>query len=732
MKKTVFGAGLIVADHIFLSRGKGSKPEYLGTSGGGSVGNTLCLLSLLGHDCTVFGVVGNNSAANIIRSDFDLFGVSHSFLTKRGKPNQYVKSRQYSHIIDEKRRAHYFKRKCLKCGEVFTRDFQVAERDLTNKVKKAATVANVIHLDRANKVTIELATIGNKNNVPVTIDLGYTSFKRDEIVKELLQKSRIAKVNNKIFKQIIEAEGNRGLEIWQEFFPKMKTLVVTDGSNGAYGYYTHESRIFNFEIKAIPCKRVMDQSGAGDILMAIIISELLLGNRKKSKDDVIHSINRGQALASLNCSLFGARSLQRFFLRQDIRGKKILDIADEIVKDGEVRNSFDPNMGVPQNFSYIFRFAPETACSICGGPKRKIKKNNEMRKQSVYIRDLSQSLFVMAKSFEMSRLERGKFEDFRSEPVLFIGSGGSLSAALFGEQLLLQLYGIPSKAIAPFHLENLKVLKQDMPVCILSYGGENSDIIMGAALRISKEKIRNCLVLCGNKESKLGRIAKEMNWHFISLPGLERGFVSTVGMLAMISSLISILIPDNLIETVSKSFEHQSLNEILSKAERIAAEQSNRIDKTQKNLHMVCVASGWGMPALADFESKIVEGGICTIETAEMKNFTHGRYINTFFNRENRIMVVFESPEDKELSQFIQKKFRRYVPIIVVQTEKQGVNGALELIVKGLYLAGYIGKRKGIDIAKPQKYPPEARGLYGWEPKYRKNKEFYDLLKKVR
>lgn len=306
-----------------------------------------------------------------------------------------------------------------------------------------------------------------------------------------------------------------------------------------------------------------------------------------------------------------------------------------------------------------------------------------------------------------------------------------MSAAIFGEEILLKLGGIPSKAITPFHLENMKFFDQGTPVCILSYGGSNTDIVKGAAFRLARAKISNCLIFCGDKESDLARIANRMNWHFMLLPAQERGFVSTVGMLAMISSLISIFVPDEIIDKASKTFEYENLNGLLVQASKLATEQSNYIFANERNPHLVCVASGWGLPALTDFESKITEGGVCTIEIAEMKNFTHGRYINTFSYRKNRIMIIFQSPEDKELSQFLVKKFNRYVPVIVVKTEKNGIGGALELMVKGLFLAGKLGEKKGIDISKPHKYPPEARGLYSWEPKYRKELDISQLLETV-
>ena len=406
----------------------------------------------------------------------------------------------------------------------------------------------------------------------------------------------------------------------------------------------------------------------------------------------------------------------------------MLSIADEIVADGEAGSSFSPRLGIPEDFSYSFRFEPATDCSICGSPLRKKSKKSSVKRVPVYIADLGKSFLAMARAFELSVHKRGNYEVFRSKPVLFIGSGGSLSAAQFGEQLLLKLYGVPSKALTPFHLENLEALDEETPVCLLSYGGKNADIIAGA-LRVARANVKNCIVLCSDKNAKLARIALDRRWHLVELPGQERAFVSTVGMLAMISSLASILVPDEMVTRVSQTFEHNNLMEVLVNADKVAAELSRLVDQEPNRLHMVCLASGWGMPALSDFESKIVEGGICTIETAEMKNFTHGRYINTFYNRMNRALVIFETRQEKELSSFLQKKFERYVhPIIVVRTEKEEVSGALELMIKSLYLAWYIGKRKSRDIGSPHKYPPEARGLYGWEPEYRRGKDFNELL----
>jgi len=730
MTKTVIGAGLIAADHIFVKRKNSDAKEYLGSSGGGSVGNTLCLLSLLGHNCKAFGIVGNNSVADIIRSDFDLFDVSHSLLVKRGKPNKYVKSRQYSHIIDERRHTHSFKNECLSCGEHFTRDFQLSPRDLTDRVIRAVEDADVVHLDRANGVLLDLISHQPENTL-ASIDLSYTIFKREFIVEEILKRVHLAKINKKVFESIVGEKRDIGLQTWQTRFPQMKTVVVTDGVNGLFGYFIRNSKVTPFELEAVPSEKVVDESGAGDILMAILISELILNGRKKSREKIIHSIRRGQALAALNCTLYGARALQRVFLRQDIKNNEILSLADEILDEGWARNRFAPKMGLPNQFKYPFRFSSENSCSICGAPKGVKRNKRKETKKSVYIANLGQSLITMEQAFDMSLLKRDELQNFRGTPILFIGSGGSLSAATFGEYLVLKSYGIPSKAVSPYQFENFEVLELSTPVCLLSYGGNNPDIL-GASLRLAKDHSKNCVVMCGDKNSKLFKIAEKKGWQTIKLPGQEkRAFVSTVGMLAMISSLTALLVPEDSIRLVRRFFEFENLRGVIQRAEKISIEQSNLIAKNipKNKLHLVCVASGWGMPALTDFESKIVEGGVCTIEVSEMKNFTHGRYINTFYYRDNRAMIIFESPEERELSLFLQKKFKRYIhPTLVVKTEYTGVLGAIELMIKSLYLAWYIGEKRGIDIASPRKYPPEARGLYGWEPSYRKGQKFEKLM----
>ena len=82
---------------------------------------------------------------------------------------------------------------------------------------------------------------------------------------------------------------------------------------------------------------------------------------------------------------------------------------------------------------------------------------------------------------------------------------------------------------------------------------------------------------------------------------------------------------------------------------------------------------------------------------------------------------MFSTPKDEEFVSFLTKKLRRYIRHGIIRTEYSGIIGSLELIIQSIFLAWYLGQIAEKNILKP-KFPREARGLYGWEPSWRKNR----------
>lgn len=731
MTKSVLGAGMVAVDHIFLSsKNRGdAKPEYMGSSGGGTIPNTMCLLSLLGYKTHIFGLVGNDLGEKIVKEELRLFGVDHDNLVKREECKRIISTRQFSHLILPNG-FHSFKKQCLSCKASFDREYQISKSDLTERAKRAeirAEQVDLLILDRANKATLELARKAKINKRKIAYDLSFTSYgKYRERTESILRLCNLVKINRKTFQRIMGTADNTAIMQWRENYPDTDYLIVTDGANGVFGFANVNSEKAIFRRKAIRCDHVRDASGAGDILFGMVVSEVLLGEPLTSLSDFEARIDRGQALASLNCALYGARALQRVYLNQKVSPEEILESANCIIDKGSSGNSFSPRIGLPKPTLPPYKLANRTECKICGGFSNLRRELSKPTSTLFSMRD-SESLtrlpWTMRCSFNTGKTYRNTISDLIGKSALMVGSGGSFTASNFGEALYLHSLGKLSKAMTPYEFEGLKTIDNETVVWFISHGGGNTDIL-GAALHAQNLNHCQCVILTGNKNSKLAEIAKDNNWIRILVPSEERDFVSVIGLLSQLSALCGLLATNEELKSLEIFFSDDNIRKRFSSSmremQRIAYDMALN-PQTVGNMHIVAFARGWGWPALVDLESKIVEGGICTIEMSELKNFTHGRYIN-LFDRPNRRAVLLETPKDKELVEYLYKRFQKgNVPAFVLGTEEVGVIGAVDLSIKTLFLTWYLGQIAKKYILRPH-FPFQAKGLYSWEPSDRKGR----------
>ncbi len=720
----------MAVDHIFLSVDDNKRPreyQYLGSSGGGTVSNILTMLSLLGHKTTIFGITGNDIGQRIVREDFLSFDVNYDLLVQRGNRTDIKTTRQYSHRILQNGK-HYFDTSCLNCGNKFTIDYQMSKKDLSNKVIETAKNKELI-IDRANSITIQLSQNAINNNKKIIYNFDFDIYGRyNQNNETLLGLCDVVKTNDYTIKKFINKDEGIPEEILEKY-PKINHLFVTNGEKGVYGFSKIGGREFIFNQPSTSCKKVRDSGGSGDIFLSVLISELIGKNNNKRHEDFIQLVNKAQALASLNCTLYGARSLQHFFLKENIKGNEILSIALDILTKGSVDNPFSPYIGLSSSYTKPYRLSRLSECNVCGSFDTKQKEKISQRQQRLKKYNLHKSLetapWTMISSYNIGKTMREAFSEVQDNGAYFIGSGGSLSAGVFAETIIQRYYNKLAKSISPYELESYQTINPSIPVCYISHGGNNSDIL-GSALWAKKHlNVKKGICLLGNRNSKLAENAKEYGWHSVFVPFKERYFVSLVGYLSQVSAFCGLLAPNNKLNELDDFFSERTLipsfNYYTRSMFNLAASISPNTNSMQQK-HIVGLARGWGWPALFDFESKIVEGGVCTIELSELKNYTHGRYINSFgaYNRKNRVALTFEMPEDQELSKFINHKFGKYIAHKTVRTEQKEILGSLELILQSILLAWYIGQIAKKNILKP-KFPREARGLYGWEPEWRKN-----------
>lgn len=729
--KPVLGAGLVAVDHIFLARETGrsiKKFDYLASSGGGTVSNILCMLSLLDFPSSIFGITGNDYAERIVKEDFKLFKIN-DYLSKRGNKNEKINTRQFSHKIYLDG-AHKFENACSTCGFKFVKEFQMTEKDVSNKIKKLAYNSDLI-IDRANHATLKMAEICKTNNKnKIIFDYGYNIFGSNEKNNlALTSKSNVVKINERIFQKIMGSCDEKGINKWIEKFPSNEFLFITRAEKGVIGFGTIGNKKEFFNSSAIYCHNLKDSSGAGDIFLSVMSSFILKNKEFTDIHEFLHKINISQTLASLNCTLYGARALQRYLVYQNLNSNKIFKISEEILEKGKIEPFIPPTSGLPLDKLKQYLFSTTNLCNSCGNflPVKITEK--EKRKHKIILFSLHKSLiqapWTMISSYEIGKNQRNNLDDFLKLEPIFIGSGGSYSASIFGEIALLKTLQKLSKTMTPFELESFDKLDENKSIWFISHGGSNTDIL-GAALWAKKElKIKNGLIITGDKYSKLAQIALANNWKTIHIPSKERNFVSVIGYLSQISVICGMISSGKELEKLNLFFSEPNLillfnyysKRMLGLAYEIAQDE-----KVFENLHLIGLARGWGWPALIDFESKIVEGGICTIEISELKNYTHGRVINSLGskNRKNKRVIILSTPKDEEFVSFLSTKFRNHIKNYIIKTENEGIVGSLELIIQCLFLAWYLGKIAKKNILRPI-FPPEARGLYGWEPSWRKD-----------
>ncbi len=730
MVKVILGSGLVAVDHIFLAsalKQSNSNFTYIGSAGGGTIANTLCFLSLLGHKTHVFSLVGNDLGERIVKEDFRFFNVNYDNLVQRGDRKDLRFTRQFTHLIFPNGK-HKFSTTCPNCGTNFEREYQISEKDVTKKLRELAEKTDLLVLDRANEAALLLANLVKQKGGKVAYDLSFTSYgKPQDTLEKILKVSNLVKVNHRTFSKMMGTFEESAIIEWRNRYSENDYLLITNGESGSYGYanINGDKQIFNR--KAIRCDSVRDCSGSGDVFFSLLSSKLLLECYQKNIDDFKEVIDIAQALASLNCTLYGARSLQRVFLNQRLSPKEIIDTAKSIIDRKSSGNSFSPNIGLPKPISEPYRLVNFGICKICGAiPKRRRDKssNKIFRIKSNYSQRSYESLsripWTMQSSFELGKTYRSLASNFNLSNALIIGSGGSFTAASFAEALYLQSWGKLAKAITPFEFEGLENIDKETTIWFISHGGGNTDIL-GAALHAEDIGHSNCAVLTGNKTSKLAEIAQKNRWKNFFIEAEERDFVSIIGLLSQVSALCGLFAPNKELSVLEEFFSESSLRTIVNSATREMSSlasafvsESGNIDK----MHIISFARGWGWPALIDLESKIVEGGLCTIEICEMKNFTHGRYMN-LFGRPNRSLIIIKTPKDRELTDYLFRKFDKYFKTFVLETDKEGIVGSLDLLVKSLFLSWHLGNIAKKDILHPI-FPKEARGLYSWEPSNRR------------
>lgn len=348
----VLGTGLIALD-IVMNTTQDNTP-FIGV--GGTCGNVLTILSLLGWDSYPIARLNECPAATRIQEDFKTWNVHLDFARSAPQTDPPV----IIHSIRKDRHGqpyHRFSFNCPTCGS-WLPNFKPIVASTANEVTSSANDSCVFFFDRASRASINIAKACVEKGTVVVFEPISASDKR--LFAEAVATCHILKYSDERLGQSpVEAMGLKR--------PILE--IQTQGPSGLKFRFQAKKNSSDAwqQLAPIPVAKLLDCAGAGDWCTAGLIDTLckegLDAFRKMTKSNVIRGLNFGQRLASWSCQFEGSRggmyqlsdSTYSQQLDQILADFRKPEASKEVVRQSPTRS--------PQNTS-LLRFNHEAVCSV--------------------------------------------------------------------------------------------------------------------------------------------------------------------------------------------------------------------------------------------------------------------------------------------------------------------------------------------------------------------------------
>lgn len=299
-------------------------------------------------------------------------------------------------------------------------------------------------------------------------------------------------------------------------------------------------------------------------------------------------------------------------------------------------------------------------------------------------------------------------ERWADAPLIFVGSGGSYTAAKSLAFFHEEKYGHPGIALTPLFLSRALKSMRGVRVVLLSAEGKNKDIL--AAAECARALDVPCAAITLSSSSPLVDYANRWRSVFIfsyEVPWGKDGYLATNSLICTVLIGLMGYFGDRYVN---------SIEGILSEGE--VERKRKEIKKIKSLEHVrnrgVLVLHGPDTEVLAvDLESKISEAALGMCQVADYRQFAHGRHLQYAGDPSNSpvLMSVFSSKESV-------LAFKSTVGLPEGETNaKLMISGEdvplvhLSSIVSSILLTAEIAAHDGIDPGEPH-VPRFGRELY--------------------
>lgn len=314
------------------------------------------------------------------------------------------------------------------------------------------------------------------------------------------------------------------------------------------------------------------------------------------------------------------------------------------------------------------------------------------------LKKLSETI-LWAEQQDVTRLARFLFTENKQIPLVCIGSGGSFSACHYAAQLYQQFNGVLALAMTPLQLmfAGHNIIRSSK-LLFLSASGKNKDILNAIKYGVKyNETGMMSLTLRKNNptERLLEQYPKVERW-CENIPSEKDGFLATNSLLATFTLLCKAACA-----TMSQDLKF--------KLSDMQLETFNLNLSIIQNFIVLYGAKG--EPVAWDIESKLTEAALGSALLSDYRNFGHGRHHWFDKRSENSCIIALVTPIDRELAYKTIRCLPKSVPAIYIETELDGPQASIDLLLKAFRFINDLGEARSIDPGKPG-VPEYGRILY--------------------
>lgn len=312
---------------------------------------------------------------------------------------------------------------------------------------------------------------------------------------------------------------------------------------------------------------------------------------------------------------------------------------------------------------------------------------------------------------DVSAVERF-LADFRSHPLIAVGSGGSFTAAHLAAYLHERFARALARPATPLDAVEAVGHSRDTAVLLLSAGGSNPDVT-GAFGLLAEAEPAKLAVLCGQPNSPLTkRIASYpyVDSFAFELTSGRDGFLATNSLLTFAVVLLrAYLTVGSVPRSIPRKLGH--LLHPRRTSDQFLRELSERCSALWSRPTLVVLFGPDTSSAAIDLESKFTEAALGTVQLADFRNFGHGRHHWLAKHGDESAVLALATARDHNVASRTLDLLPSSIPRVLLTIPGSDVEASVAAIVTAFYVAGLAGNARGIDPGRPG-VPAFGRRIY--------------------